>query len=257
MQKFVRLEQELRLPDGRIVKRIMALRDFGNVKKGDIGGFVEWIDNLSHEGDCWIADNAIVAGWSRVSGDALVKNHAKCDGFVSVSDRAVIGDDALLEGYVAAYGDVKIGLFSYLKDGAVARDHATIFCQCRYSNSGKRRVPHVFERATVSGHARLEGRISMSGTSTATDHTTLRDNVRLRENSHAGGHSILEGQATLLWNAMASRHTRIGGRSTLSGNVFAGGHSVISGKSMLLCNVFVAGNVAIRNETLSGNQFRR
>ena len=66
MQKFVLLTQGLRLDDGRTVKRIMAVRDFGNVKKGDIGGFVEWTSNLSQCGNCWIADNAIAAGWTRV-----------------------------------------------------------------------------------------------------------------------------------------------------------------------------------------------
>ncbi len=42
--------------------RIMACKDFGDVKKGDIGGFVLYINNLSQEGDCWIYDDAIVVG---------------------------------------------------------------------------------------------------------------------------------------------------------------------------------------------------
>ena len=32
--------------------RIEALNDFSNVKKGDLGGFIESEDNLSQEGDC-------------------------------------------------------------------------------------------------------------------------------------------------------------------------------------------------------------
>jgi hypothetical protein len=35
--------------------RIKAVRDFSDVKKGDIGGYVESEDNLSHEGDCWVS----------------------------------------------------------------------------------------------------------------------------------------------------------------------------------------------------------
>lgn len=31
--------------------RIVALRDFGSVKAGDLGGFVESESNLSHDGD--------------------------------------------------------------------------------------------------------------------------------------------------------------------------------------------------------------
>jgi hypothetical protein len=50
------------LPDGRIVKRIYAVCDFGSVKKGTIGVFIECRDNLSYTGNCWVADNAIAAG---------------------------------------------------------------------------------------------------------------------------------------------------------------------------------------------------
>ena len=34
--------------------RIKALRDFSNVSKGEIGGFVRIYHNLSHKGKCWI-----------------------------------------------------------------------------------------------------------------------------------------------------------------------------------------------------------
>ncbi|MDE5977041.1 MAG: hypothetical protein K2G70_01045 [Turicibacter sp.] len=32
--------------------RIRALRDFGDVKQGDVGGYIEKEENLSHEGYC-------------------------------------------------------------------------------------------------------------------------------------------------------------------------------------------------------------
>ena len=39
--------------------RIKALIDIPrhNVKIGDIGGYVSYEHNLSHEGDCWVSDN--------------------------------------------------------------------------------------------------------------------------------------------------------------------------------------------------------
>lgn len=45
--------------NGRTLYRIEALKDFGNVKKGDLGGFVEW-ENLSQKGMCWIYEDAKV-----------------------------------------------------------------------------------------------------------------------------------------------------------------------------------------------------
>lgn len=52
--------------------RIRALRDFGDVKKGELGGFVSGEHNLAHEGTCWIGFPAKVTGTTRVSGDAFV-----------------------------------------------------------------------------------------------------------------------------------------------------------------------------------------
>lgn len=37
--------------------RIKALRDFGLIKKGEIGGYVQSEKNLSHEGNCWFFVN--------------------------------------------------------------------------------------------------------------------------------------------------------------------------------------------------------
>lgn len=46
--------------------RIRALRDFGDVKTGGLGGYLENEQNLSHLGNAWVSDNA------RVFGDAQV-----------------------------------------------------------------------------------------------------------------------------------------------------------------------------------------
>ena len=62
---------------GRTLYRIRALKDFANVKKGDIGGFVEKEKNLSHAGDCWIYRDAKVYNNARVSDDAKVCDREK------------------------------------------------------------------------------------------------------------------------------------------------------------------------------------
>jgi len=57
--------------------RIRALKDFGNVKTGDIGGYIERKENLSQEGTCWIYDNAKVYDNAMVYGDAKVCGNAE------------------------------------------------------------------------------------------------------------------------------------------------------------------------------------
>ncbi|HBT77304.1 MAG TPA: hypothetical protein DEB39_10380, partial [Planctomycetaceae bacterium] len=80
MLKYEIQKQSHQLPDGRKVHRIKALCDFGNVKTGEIGGFVEADDNLSQAGTCWIADDAMALGRSRITGDALLRDRARLDG---------------------------------------------------------------------------------------------------------------------------------------------------------------------------------
>ena len=64
--------------------RIIALRDFGSVKKGDVGGFVESENNLSQKGNAWVYGNALVFGDAQVSGDALVFGDAKVYGKIKL-----------------------------------------------------------------------------------------------------------------------------------------------------------------------------
>ncbi|WP_375652355.1 MULTISPECIES: hypothetical protein [unclassified Bartonella] len=71
--------------------RIRALKDFGDVKKGDLGGWVESERNLSHDNNCWIGGEA----W--VYDDAEVYNNAKVGGNAIVAGKtAFYGSDAIL-----------------------------------------------------------------------------------------------------------------------------------------------------------------
>lgn len=45
---------------GRKLFRIKALVSFGNVKKGELGGWIEKEQNLSHFGNAWVGGNACV-----------------------------------------------------------------------------------------------------------------------------------------------------------------------------------------------------
>lgn len=65
---------------GKTLRAIEALTDFGDVKKGDIGGYVESAYNLSQEGTSWIYGDAVVFGDARVLDDAKVYDNAVVSG---------------------------------------------------------------------------------------------------------------------------------------------------------------------------------
>ena len=90
MKKKYELTEETLAVDGHVLHRIKALRDFGNVKKGNIGGWIEGQENLSHDDDCWVYGNAEVYGNAKVLGDAEVYGNAKVLGNAEVHGNAEV-----------------------------------------------------------------------------------------------------------------------------------------------------------------------
>ena len=61
---------------GKKLFRIKALVAFGDVKEGELGGFVEKEENLDQSGNAWVSGDAQVFGNARVFGDAQVFGNA-------------------------------------------------------------------------------------------------------------------------------------------------------------------------------------
>ena len=59
MKKF-ELTSESIVKFGRTLYRIRALVAFGNVKEGELGGFLEKEENLSQDGYAWVGGDATV-----------------------------------------------------------------------------------------------------------------------------------------------------------------------------------------------------
>ena len=90
---------------GKNLYRIKALIDFGNVKKGTRGGFIEKEENLSASGNAWVCENAKVYGNAQVCGNAKVSGDALVSGNALVSGEAKVYDDALVCGNAKVSGD--------------------------------------------------------------------------------------------------------------------------------------------------------
>ena len=66
------LTSETKILSGKTLFRIRATIDFCDVKKGDLGGFVEKEKNLAQDGDAWVCGDARVYGNARVFDNAQV-----------------------------------------------------------------------------------------------------------------------------------------------------------------------------------------
>ena len=52
--------------------QIKAVRDFGEVKEGELGGYIEKEENLSHDSNCWVRESGKVYGSHRIEGDSII-----------------------------------------------------------------------------------------------------------------------------------------------------------------------------------------
>ena len=100
--------------------RIRAVEEFGLVKVGDLGGWIEKEENLSHEGKAWVYGDAEVWGNAEVYGDAEVWGNAKVYGdanIFSASHVLVIGAIGSRDDFTTFFRDsdneitVKCGCF--------------------------------------------------------------------------------------------------------------------------------------------------
>ena len=94
---------------GETLYRIIALRDIGDmVKAGDKGGYIARGARLSHEGLCWIGDEAKVCQTASVFDDAQVFGRAEVYGFTGIFNTAMVYGDARIDGTEFIRGDAQI-----------------------------------------------------------------------------------------------------------------------------------------------------
>lgn len=99
--------------------RVKALKDFADVKKGDIGGYVENPNNLSHKGYCWAYGNAKIYGEARIYGNAQVSNCAVIDGNAKIYGNAQVSDCAVIDGNAQIHGDSEVWGYAIIRDNAL------------------------------------------------------------------------------------------------------------------------------------------
>ncbi len=124
--------------------KIQALISFSDVKKGDFGGWIEKEDNLSHEGDCWIyddafcfdnglvKDNAVARNHSWIYGDAVVQNaaqildRAEIFGYATIKNYAICKEDVFVYGHSSISGHAIVSTFE-IDDHIITSDVITNF----------------------------------------------------------------------------------------------------------------------------------
>ena len=106
---------------GSKLTRIRALKNIPkyNISKGDVGGYIEKETNLSHEGDCWVNDNA------QVFENALIFGHAKVFENAKVYENARVFEKAEVLGNAKVYSNAILNSASWYNDSTLWLNKST------------------------------------------------------------------------------------------------------------------------------------
>lgn len=150
---------------GKTLYRIKAIKDFSDVKAGDIGGYIESESNLSQEGDCWIYDDAVVCGYGHVFDNAQVRDNAFIQGLSYICKSAIVKGNADLctvsvTDFALIYGNARVW-------EADVSNHAKVGGYSQVCHNA-----HIGGRAKVYGHSIVCG-VKIAGKSCVYGHTRI------------------------------------------------------------------------------------
>lgn len=179
MEKKYILTDNVKRVDGKFFRQIKAVRNFSNISKGELGGYIQNEDNLSHDGTCWVHEGGFVAEHARVIEDAQVYKGMVFNS-ATISDRAKIGRILGGNEFPQIYGN------AFVTGKAVVRDYATI---------GGFAV--LKDCAQVSDFVRIDDEAVMEGDTHAFHYACLFDCAHMKDNSFVCGHCKIGGDVTL------------------------------------------------------------
>ena len=128
MKKYS-LTDETRQFLGKTLYRIKAEISFKDIKKGQLGGYVENDANLSHQMDAWVYGDARVYGNAGVYGKARVYGNAGVSGNAWVSGNASVYGNARVSGDAEVSGLCLVHIIGLNWDITISDYHIQIGCE--------------------------------------------------------------------------------------------------------------------------------
>ena len=147
--------------------RIKATRDFGNVHSGDLGGYIEKEENLSHDGLCWVGDEAMVYGdaivgmdakvfdYSRIYGNAVIYDSATVSYCAQVFDNAHVSGNSVVMYSSMVFGNANIYGNSTIMDNAMVFGDSNINSAIIKDNAAVFGCSDIRNGVVIGGNSRI------------------------------------------------------------------------------------------------------
>lgn len=184
MKKYELIKESKDTFMGREIYRIRALKDFCDIKVGDVGGWVCSENNLSQEGECWIYDEA------------------KCLDNSRVYDNAMMFDNAIMFGNSVMY------------DNAVMLNNSIMYDNSKMFNKAK-----MFDKSIMCNNAEMCGNATMYDSSIMYDNSKMYDEARMYDNARMFNDSAIYDNAKMFDNAVMYDTATMGKDKLLYGSI--------------------------------------
>lgn len=181
--------------EGKKLYRIEATKNIKafQVKKGDLGGFIESYNNLT--GNAWVGDNAMVWDNAIVTDNACVCCNARVWGDTFIFDNAFVGGAARIKDSARIYGNARVIGNAEISGNAV-----------------------VFGFALVLGHAKINKNAAVSNRAWVGDRVVVTDNAKIL------GNAFIFDNAIVLGGAVVTDNAKVCGKAKVSGDAFVGSY---------------------------------
>ena len=143
---------------GLTLHKIKAVKNFGSVKAGELGGWIESEENLSQADNAWVYNNAKVFDKARVYGDAAVSDDAKVCGYAAVYDNARVCDNAAVSDNARVCDNAEVSDYVEVFENAIVLGHAKV---CGFTRIFGNAI--VLGNAILFGHAKVYGKATING----------------------------------------------------------------------------------------------
>ena len=148
----------------RTLYRIRALKNFRNVKAGDLGGWVSGKHNLSQEGDCWIYDEAKCMDNARMyHNSAMYNNAVMCDfsemhGCSEMHNYSAMLDNSRMYNCSAMYDNSRMYNDSKMYNNSRMFDNSAMYNNAVMLDNSK-----MFENSRMYRDSRLKNKEKLCG----------------------------------------------------------------------------------------------
>ena len=148
----------------RTLYRIRALKNFRNVKAGDLGGWVSGKYNLSQEGECWIYDEAKCMDNARMyHNSAMYNNAVMCDfsemhGCSEMHNYSAMLDNSRMYNCSAMYDNSRMYNDSKMYSNSRMFDNSAMYNNAVMLDNSK-----MFENSRMYRDSRLKNKEKLCG----------------------------------------------------------------------------------------------